>query len=63
MQQHRGADAYRVALHGGDERTGGLAEIADEAMRLALAGVLAVRLGTEIGEVVPGCEIVAISLE
>ncbi len=63
MQQHRGADAYRVALHGGDQRTGRLAEIADEAMCLALAGVLAIRLGAEIGEIVSGREIVAISLE
>src|SRR6266851_695903 len=63
MQQHRGADADRVALYGGDERTGGLAEIADESMCLALAGILAVRLGAEIGEVVSGRKTVAISLE
>jgi hypothetical protein len=50
-------------LHGGDQRTGSLAEIADESMRLAFAGVLAVRLGAEIGEVVSGREIVAIPLE
>src|SRR5260370_17064848 len=63
MQQHRGAEADRVALYGGDERTGGLAEIADESMCLALAGILAVRLGAEIGEVVSGRKTVAISLE
>ena len=63
MEQHCGADADSVALHGGNKRTGRLAEIADESKRLALASVLAVRLGAEIGEVVAGRETVAVSLE
>ena len=63
MQQHRGADADRIALHGGDQRAGGFAEIADESKRLAFAGVLTVRLGAEIGKVVSGREAVAVSLK
>jgi hypothetical protein len=52
VEQHRGADADCVALHGGNERTGGLAEVADESMRLGLAGVLAIGLSAEIGKVI-----------
>ena len=63
MQQHRGADADRVALHGGNQRTGGLAEIADEAMGLGFAGVLAAGLGAEIGKVIAGRKTVAVALE
>jgi hypothetical protein len=63
VEQHRGADADCVALHGGNERTGGLAEVADESMRLGLAGVLAIGLGTEIGKIISGRKTVAVSLE
>src|SRR5260221_3565921 len=63
MEQHRGAEADCVTLHGGHERTGGFAEITDESKRLALACVLAVGLGAEIGEVVSGREAVAVSLK
>ncbi len=63
MQQHRGADADRVALYGGNERTGGPTEIANEPMRLGLTGVLAIGLGTEIGKVISGRKTVTVSLE
>ena len=60
MQQHRGANAYRVALHCGDEWTGGVTEIADEPGRLAFPYIATVGLGTEIGDVVSGRKTVAI---
>jgi hypothetical protein len=63
MNQHRCADTNRVALHGGNERAGGLAEIADKPMRLGLTGVLAIGLRTEIGKVISGRKTVAVSLE
>ncbi len=63
MEQHRGAEADCVTLHGGHERTGGFAEITNESKRLALACVLAVGLGAEIGEVVSGREAVAVCLK
>jgi hypothetical protein len=61
MEQHRGADADRVALHGGNERTSGLAEIADKPMRLRLSGVLAIGLGAEIGKVISSRKAVAVT--
>jgi hypothetical protein len=63
MQQHRGADTDRIALNGGYERTGGLAEVADEPMRLRLTGGVATGLGTEIGQVIAGRKAVAVPLE
>jgi hypothetical protein len=63
MEQHRGADANRVALDGGNDRTRGLADGAYESMCLDLAGIPTIGLGTEIGDVVSGGEAIAVSLQ
>ena len=63
MQQHRGTNAYRIALHCRNEWTGSLTEIPDESERLAFSCIASVGLGAEIGDIVSGRETVAISLE
>ena len=63
MQQHGGADADGVALHGRDQRLGRLAEVLDEATGLVLALLLAAGLRSEIGEIVARRKAVAIALE